>query len=224
MATQVHLGHIFHLTGAPLVTEAADALVSVPDGALVIGDDGRVAFCGERSDIPPQYQAAPVSDHRPGFLLPGFVDTHVHFPQTYAGASYGGGQLLEWLTSCIYPSESRFAEPSFAQRAAVESASVAGGGHHRGDGVVAVFISAFSRRLVRRNAAPRPAGRQRSRHPDRWGPRPPPLLITSEEDAIRLAREEIDKWHAADTGDREHRAPARRRSFHGSPSQSPRRP
>lgn len=88
MASQVHLGHIFHLTGTPLVTDAAAALVSIPDGALVIGDDGRVAFCGERGDIAPQYRSAPVSDHRPGFLLPGFVDTHVHFPQTYAGASY----------------------------------------------------------------------------------------------------------------------------------------
>jgi guanine deaminase len=52
-------------------------------------------------------------DHRPGFLLPGFIDTHVHFPQTYSG-----GQLLEWLNSCVFPSESRFADPEFAQAAA----------------------------------------------------------------------------------------------------------
>ncbi len=39
-----HLGHIFHLAGAPSLTGAAAALESIPDGALVVGDDGRVAF------------------------------------------------------------------------------------------------------------------------------------------------------------------------------------
>src|SRR3546814_14847634 len=33
------------------------------------------------------------------------------------------------------------------------------------------------------------------------GPASAAALITSEEDTIRLTREEIDKWHAADTGD-----------------------
>jgi guanine deaminase len=200
VATQVHLGHIFHLTGAPLVTEAADALVSIPDGALVIGDDGRVAFCGERSDIPSQYQSAPVSDHRPGFLLPGFVDTHVHFPQTYAGASYGGGQLLEWLTSCIYPSESRFAEPSFAQRAAAQFCDrrIAAG-----TTAAMVFGSAFphAQDALFDETQRRGLRVVSGRGIQTGGPPAAAALITSEEDAIRLTREEIDKWHAADTGD-----------------------
>src|SRR6201996_3728504 len=118
--TQVHLGYIYHIAGSPTVSEAAVALVSIPDGALVIDDSGTVAFCGEQTAIPAEHQAATVSDPRPGFLLPGFVDTHIPFPQTYAGDSYGGGQLLEWLGLCIYPAESRFADAEFAQRAAVE--------------------------------------------------------------------------------------------------------
>ncbi len=47
MTRQVHLGHVYHVAGAPLITEAVDALVSIPDGALVVGDDGRIAYCGE---------------------------------------------------------------------------------------------------------------------------------------------------------------------------------
>jgi guanine deaminase len=120
MTTDVHYGHIFHLTGSPTVAEAAAALVSVPDGALVVGSDGRVLFAGERAAVPAEYASATMHDQRGGYLLPGFVDTHIHFPQTYAGDSYGGGQLLEWLTNCIFPSESRYAEPDFAQEAAVE--------------------------------------------------------------------------------------------------------
>jgi guanine deaminase len=200
MADQVHLGHIFHLAGSPKVTEAAAALVSIPDGALVIGDDGTIVYCGERGDLPDEYPSATVHDHRGGYLLPGFVDTHIHFPQTYAYDSYGGGQLLEWLNMCIFPSESKFADPEFAQQAAVEFTRrrVAAG-----TTAAMVFGSAFphaqdalfteTQRAGLRIAAGR--GIQ-TRGPDTAKP-----LITSEEDAIRLTCEEIDKWHGADTGD-----------------------
>lgn len=115
--THAHFGHVFHIAGNPLVTGAADALVSIPDGALVYGDDGKIAYVGEREALPDEYSDAEVHDHRPAFLLPGFVDTHIHFPQTYAGDAYGGGQLLEWLNACIMPSESLYADPDYAQRA-----------------------------------------------------------------------------------------------------------
>src|ERR1700760_4071139 len=120
MTNHVHLGHVYHVAGSPLITEAAEALVSIPDGALVVDGDGKIVYCGERGSLPKEFASDPVRDHTGGFLLPGFVDTHVHFPQTYAGDSYGGGQLLEWLNLCIFPSESEFADPEFAQRAAEE--------------------------------------------------------------------------------------------------------
>lgn len=200
MAAAVHLGQIFHLAGTPLITDADAALVSIPDGALVIGDDGRIVFCGERGDIPPQYGAAPVSDHRPGFLLPGFVDTHVHFPQTYAGASHGGGQLLEWLTQCVYPSESRYAAVDFAQQAAKvfcdRRIAV-------GTTAAMVFGSAFphAQDALFEETHRRGLRVVSGRGIQTGGPASAAALITSEEEAIRLTRAEIDKWHAADTGD-----------------------
>jgi guanine deaminase len=166
----------------------------------VIGDDGRIVFCGERADIPPEHESAAVSDHRSGFLLPGFVDTHVHFPQTYAGDSYGGGQLLEWLTLCMYPSEARFADHSFAQQAAVDFCDrrVAAG-----TTAAMVFGSAFPHAQdalfteTQRRGLRIVTGRGiQTTGPDAAAP-----LRTSEDDAIRLVREEISKWHAADTGD-----------------------
>ncbi|SOJ57429.1 Guanine deaminase [Mycobacterium simulans] len=200
MVSRIHLGHVFHLAGAPLVTDAANALVSIPDGALVIGDDGRIAFCGERAGIPSQYQSAPTSDHRPGYLLPGFVDTHVHFPQTYAGDSYGGGQLLEWLTLCIYPSESRFADENVAAQAAIEFCNrrIAAG-----TTAAMVFGSAFPHAQDALFTETQRRGLRivSGRGIQTTGPAAAARLFTSEEDAIRLTREEIDKWHAADTGD-----------------------
>lgn len=200
MASQIHLGQVFHITGSPTVTEAADALVSIADGALVIDEGGNIVFCGERTEIPAEHSSAAVHDHRPGYLLPGFVDTHIHFPQTYAGDSYGGGQLLEWLNLCMFPSESKFADPDFAQQAAVDFCKrrVAAG-----TTAAMAFGSAFPHAQDSLFSESRKAGLRivSGRGIQTVGPESAEALVTSESDAIRLTREEIDKWHAADTGD-----------------------
>lgn len=198
--TQVHLGHVFHIAGSPSVAEADRALVSIPDGALVVDDDGRIAFCGERDSLPDVFESAAVHDHRGGYLLPGFVDTHIHFPQTYAGDSYGGGQLLDWLNLCIYPSESMFADPEFAAGAAVEFCNrrIAAG-----TTAAMVFGSAFPHAQDALFERTLECGLRMvsGRGIQTVGPATAAPLITSEDDAIRLARLEIDNWHAADTGD-----------------------
>lgn len=199
MAGQVHLGQIYHVAGRPTVTEAAAALASIPDGALVIDDGGRITFCGDRNQLPAGQDSATVYDHRPGFLLPGFVDTHIHFPQTYAGDSYGGGQLLEWLNLCIFPSESRFADPEFAQQAAVEFCTrrIAAG-----TTAAMVFGSAFPHAQDALFTETQRCGLRvvSGRGIQTVGGDTAAPLLTSEEDAIRLTRAEIDKWHGADTG------------------------
>ena len=202
MASQVHLGHVYHVAGSPKVTEAAAALVSIPDGALVFDDTGVITYCGERESLPADAQSATVVDHRPGFLLPGFVDTHVHFPQTYAVDSYGGGQLLEWLNLCIFPSESRFADPEFAREAAAEFCRrrIAAG-----TTAAMVFGSAFPHAQDSLFSETQRRGLRvvSGRGIQTVGGETAAPLLTSEEDAIRLTAEEIDKWHGADTGNPE---------------------
>ena len=63
---------------------------------------------------------APVIDHHGAFLLPGFVDTHLHFPQVHSVDAFGGGRLLDWLDRVIFPAEARFADASYATSAAAE--------------------------------------------------------------------------------------------------------
>ena len=198
--THLHRGHVFHISGRPTVEDAAQSLVSIPDGVLAIDDAGTIVYCGEFGSLPSGLEGAETHDHRPGFLLPGFVDAHIHFPQTYAGDAYGGGQLLEWLDLCVFPSESRFADPEFAQHAAE---AVCARRIATGTTAAMVFGSAFphaqdalfSETLERGLRVVSGRGIQTT------GPASAAALITSEEDAIRLTREEIDKWHAADTGD-----------------------
>jgi guanine deaminase len=52
-------------------------------------------------------------EHRPGRILaPGFIDLHVHFPQTDVIGSPAEG-LLPWLEDYTFPHESRFAEAAY---------------------------------------------------------------------------------------------------------------
>ncbi|MEB0307244.1 amidohydrolase family protein, partial [Cryobacterium sp. 10I1] len=98
----VYRGHVFHIAGSPVVADAREHLVSLPDGALVTGADGRIAWVGPFAALPAAFRDHPVTDNRGGFILPGFVDTHLHYPQTYSTDAYGGGQLLEWLDNCVF--------------------------------------------------------------------------------------------------------------------------
>lgn len=87
------------------------------DGLLVVRD-GRVAEVGPASDISARLPAGtPIVDRSGKLILPGFVDCHIHYPQTDVIASYGE-QLLEWLERYTYPAESRFGDKAHAREAA----------------------------------------------------------------------------------------------------------
>ena len=81
------------------------------DGFVDIDAAGRIAACGT-------YDGRPVDeDLRPAVLLPGFVDGHVHFPQTrIVGAA--NGPLLDWLDKSTFPEEQRFANTDHARSVA----------------------------------------------------------------------------------------------------------
>ena len=115
---RAYRGHLLHIGGAPRLQQASEHLVSEPNGVLVVDDDGVIAFSGAHSRLPAELAHAELIDCRPGFLLPGFIDTHIHFPQTYCTDSYGGGQLLDWLQRCIFPAETRLADTELARRTA----------------------------------------------------------------------------------------------------------
>ncbi|RZL90132.1 MAG: guanine deaminase, partial [Variovorax sp.] len=87
------------------------------DGLLLIGPDanGRpvVRDVGSYQALAGNYPGVAV-EHLPGRILaPGFVDMHVHFPQTdVIGAPAAG--LLPWLEDYTFPHESRFVDPAYA--------------------------------------------------------------------------------------------------------------
>ncbi|MCE1192099.1 MAG: guanine deaminase [Acidovorax sp.] len=91
------------------------------DGLLAIGPDAagrqRVQAAGAWQALAPQYAGVPVQ-HLPGRILaPGFVDMHVHFPQTDVIGSPAEG-LLPWLENYTFPHETRFSDAAYAQQVA----------------------------------------------------------------------------------------------------------
>lgn len=90
----------------------AGGALRVLDGALRVAGGAIVArdsFAGVRALAPDD----DVVDLRDGVVLPGFVDTHVHFPQARVIGGLGR-PLLEWLELCALPEEARLADASYA--------------------------------------------------------------------------------------------------------------
>ena len=200
--TTLHRGQIFHISGHPKVTDAAGALVHLADGGLAVDDDGIIAWCGEWRDRPADLADAEVIDHSDGFLLPGFVDTHMHFPQVFSADGYGGGQLLEWLNHCIFPGETRLREPEVGERAATTWCDrMITAGTTTG----LIFGSQFpaAQDALFRTAGERGLRIVSGRTTQTTGPESAAALMTSEAEAIDLVRNEIERWHPMDAEERQ---------------------
>ena len=85
------------------------------DGAVLLGE-GKVQAVGGFGEI--DSTGAEIIDHRPHLILPGFIDTHLHYVQSQMIASYAGS-LLEWLNNYTFHEEQRFAEQGHAEAVAV---------------------------------------------------------------------------------------------------------
>ncbi|CAN5875051.1 guanine deaminase [soil metagenome] len=86
------------------------------DGLLVV-EDGLIVAFGAHADLAPRFADVPVEHFPAGLIVPGFVDTHIHYPQTDRIAAHGA-QLLEWLERHIFPAEVAFADRAHADEVA----------------------------------------------------------------------------------------------------------
>ena len=103
-------GRTLSFSAEPQGPDDTDAYRYETDGAILIGG-GKIIASGSYADVSARAQGAEIIDHRPHLLMAGFIDTHIHFPQVQVIASWGA-QLLDWLNSCTFPEETRFADPA----------------------------------------------------------------------------------------------------------------
>ena len=96
---------------------SGDALEYFEDGLLII-KQGRVRQLVDARDwIDHLPDGSALYDYSGCLVMPGFIDTHSHYPQTEMIASCGL-QLLDWLEQYTYPTEEKFAEREYADRIA----------------------------------------------------------------------------------------------------------
>ncbi|KQQ24449.1 guanine deaminase [Methylorubrum extorquens] len=108
-------GQAVSLTGNPFLSEGC--LQHVAD-ALILVEDGRITAFGDFADLSDQIPAGvAVTVYENALILPGLIDTHVHYPQLQMIASYGE-QLLAWLEKYTFPAELQFADQAHAERVA----------------------------------------------------------------------------------------------------------
>lgn len=103
---------ILHSLADPAVVGVERSYQHFEDGILLV-EDGQVAQVGPAAELLPKLGGVEVHEYQDALITPGFIDTHIHYPQTGMIASYGE-QLLDWLNTYTFPTEQRFADPAHA--------------------------------------------------------------------------------------------------------------
>jgi len=111
-------GPLLTFTGDPFQDGLDKTMLHWPDGMVAIAD-GRISHVGPADAVAALLPAGTDIRNwgRDALISAGFVDTHVHFPQTPMIASYGA-QLLDWLERYTFPTELQFADKQYARSVA----------------------------------------------------------------------------------------------------------
>ncbi|MDO9618060.1 MAG: guanine deaminase [Pseudomonas sp.] len=103
---------ILHSIADPAVVGVEQSYEYFEDGVLVV-ENGQVTKVGHAVDLLPTLKGVEITEYRDALITPGFIDTHIHYPQTGMIASYGE-QLLDWLNTYTFPTEQQFADKAHA--------------------------------------------------------------------------------------------------------------
>ncbi|WOI55796.1 guanine deaminase [Palleronia sp. LCG004] len=105
------LGRVLEFVAEPFGPEPGEA--ARLHGGVAIAD-GRILALGSAADLGRDFAGARVTDLGDALILPGFVDAHMHYPQTGMIASWGK-RLIDWLETYTFPEEMRFGDADYAR-------------------------------------------------------------------------------------------------------------
>lgn len=104
---------LLHSLGDPTEVGINASYEYFSDGLLVV-EDGRILAKGDAQALLPSLPAGtPVEHLEHALITPGFIDTHIHLPQTGMIGAYGE-QLLDWLNTYTFPCERQFENKAHA--------------------------------------------------------------------------------------------------------------
>ena len=181
---------VLDVPGDPFVEDPTQALRTELDGGLLVRD-GRIVARGAYADLRRQHRDEDVTDLRGGVLVPGFVDTHVHFPQVRAIGGLGM-PLLEWLQRCALPEEERLGDRGYADAVAAEFLS---GLTSAGTTTALVFGSHFADAMDGFFAAADQSGLRITAGLVLSDRVLPPSLLTTADRARAESRALMQRWH-----------------------------
>lgn len=111
---QILRGTVWHCRGKDLTEASFEEII---DGAIALDSKGTILGLGPIKSIKQNFSAKKEIHFKESVLLPGFIDTHIHFPQMNQIGCHGES-LLGWLDKYIYPEEIRMSQPKQAKRLA----------------------------------------------------------------------------------------------------------
>ena len=109
-------GTLLSLIDSPFCKPLSACFRYFPDGLLVVSD-GIIRDVGPYSQLSERYAHLRAVHYPNKLIVPGFIDAHVHFPQTEMVAAYGE-QLLTWLERYTFPTEQKFSDSDYARSVA----------------------------------------------------------------------------------------------------------
>ncbi len=111
-------GRILAFHDEPLAGETSpEAFIYLEDGALLVRDGKVVALDDYARLRAGEGRNVEVIDHHPHLIMPGFIDTHIHYPQMQVVGSYAGA-LMEWLNKYTFVEEQKFSNQGHPERIA----------------------------------------------------------------------------------------------------------
>ncbi len=113
---QLICGQVLDIQSNPFETPVPEAARHLRRGAIAI-EAGRIVRVGEADALRAAYPGTETVEMGDALLLPGFVDAHVHYPQTGIIASWGK-RLIDWLNTYTFPEEELFDAPDYAMEVA----------------------------------------------------------------------------------------------------------
>ncbi|MCF8511761.1 MAG: guanine deaminase [Rhodobacteraceae bacterium] len=109
------LGQVLTFTGDPFAL-GPDAARHISHGGVLV-DGGRIVAIGDGAALKAAHPRAQITDYGTRLISAGFIDAHVHYPQTAIIASWGK-RLIDWLNTYTFPEEMRFADADYARAVA----------------------------------------------------------------------------------------------------------
>jgi guanine deaminase len=110
LEVQAYRARVLHFLHEP--AEQGEAAWQYYEDGVLLVEEGYVKAVGPAEQLLKHFDG-PVTNFVNHLIVPGFVDCHIHYPQTEMMAAYGE-QLLSWLNNYTFPTETKFSDPQYA--------------------------------------------------------------------------------------------------------------